>query len=502
MRRSFHNLIYKSIPFFVSLTTVFIQLIGQVGNVPIQSPPQLTGPFAIDGFLQRQSTLRGDWLAGPGGNNNFILSDDGIPLVPVCRVTTDRYYSDFDDVFSKGKLNDDPNTMTWTLRRAMGKTDMNNILTFFALDPNTGHVWVLLAADRRIAGNNCSIDFEFLQHRVSMLGDVNTSSSGRFITAGPHGGRTVGDLIVSVEFSGGGSFSTVRFLQWQPAASAGAYGYFSIVPPPGAAFAASNPVAINVPYGAFGTDTYAPLTFVEAAVDLTGGDIESIWVKSKSNDHFDDFSLPLQLTPAGLPILVTATFYDLFHAQLNVDISPLDPNDYDFTWSPRGAYIEPGVFDPSVTGTLNDYTIQNPLFTADTNYNCISYSYTLRITRKVDGVELTQTEVIINSPCKIGKPINPDEMVQGETLIETSSIDNEFQVYPNPVKSAATIYLKTGDGIKDIQITDLHGRVVQQLSAVTTNNVELKNLPAGIYLLKVHSRSSGKTAIKKLLVTN
>jgi len=94
-------------------------------------------------------------------------------------------------------------------------------------------------------------------------------------------------------------------------------------------------------------------------------------------------------------------------------------------------------------------------------------------------------------------------MLQGVTLNEETNVDaSEFEAYPNPVKSAATIYLKTGNGIKDIQITDINGRVVQRLAGVANNNVELKNLPAGIYLLNVYSRSSGKTTIKKLLVTN
>ena len=166
-------------------------LIGQPGNVPVQSSPALPGPFAIDGFLQRQGAASGDWLSGPGGSGNFIFTDAGVALVPLCYRLIDKYNSASDEVFSLGSMQQDPNTMRWALKKAISKTDMNNILVFLAANPIDNQLWLILGADRRSTGKNSSIDFEFMQNQVVMTGAANTNHTKGFYSAGPHRSRTV-----------------------------------------------------------------------------------------------------------------------------------------------------------------------------------------------------------------------------------------------------------------------------------------------------------------------
>lgn len=129
----------------IVLVTTDIEIIAQVGNAPMVSS-SFPGPLAIDGYLQKQG-VAGDWLPGPGGTSNILLTDAGITLVPLCLHFRDKYNTAEDEVFSKGYLQDDPNTMKWGLRRANSKTDLNNILAFVAVNPSDGHLWIALAAD-------------------------------------------------------------------------------------------------------------------------------------------------------------------------------------------------------------------------------------------------------------------------------------------------------------------------------------------------------------------
>ena len=508
----------KSLAFFSIIFLTFLSTVsGQAGSAPVVSLPQFPGPLAIDGFLQRQG-IAGDWLAGPAGSNNIIFTDGGTGLIPLSRLVTDKYNSSLDETFSKAFLQDDPNKMKWTLRRATSKTDLSNFLVVFALNPVDNHIWVVLASDRRSTGKNSSIDLELLQNQVLMTGDINSNNDKGFYSAGPHGGRTVGDITISVTFQNNeGSFGSVRYFQWQPGSIAGDFAYFPLNPGINDAFAAFNSVPINVPFGAFGSSTYAPYTFAEAAIDVTtliGGTglpseceslpLKSIWVKSKSNDNYDDFIPPFQFEGAfGFPLAVDYFFLDLYTAQLNAVVSPNDPADFNFHWTPMGA-TNGIVLDRSITGSLNDYDIPNPIFSADTNYDCIAYIYRVSVSRKSNpGCIIAETDVVINSPCKIGKPINPDQMHQGEVLPEggASSI-SELKVFPNPAKGSTIVTMSGENGPKDITLLDMKGAVVRRWSGVTTNSLQLKNLPAGLYLLKVYSNETRKTETKKIMIHN
>lgn len=511
--RSFKKLAFS----FILIVAVCAAVFGQAGNAPVVSLPQFPGPLAIDGFLQRQGTA-GDWLAGPAGTNNIIFTDAGIGLIPLTKLVTDKYNSALDETFSKAFLQDDPNNMKWTLRKATSKTDLNNFLVFFAVNPIDNHIWLVLASDRRSTGKNSSIDLELLQSQVLMTGDINSNNDKGFYSAGPHGGRTVGDLTISVTFqNAGGSFGSVQYYQWQPDFSLGSYRYFTINPAAGTALATFNAVPINVPFGAFGSNVYAPYTFAEAAIDATaliggtgfpsecsGLPFESIWVKSKSNDNYDDFIPPFQFERAfGFPLSVNYFFLDLYTAQLNADVSPNDPADFNFHWAAIGA-TNGTVLDLSITGSLNDYNIPNPIFSADTNYDCIAYIYRVSVSRKTNpGCIIAVTDVVINSPCKIGKPINPDQMNLSEAIPEETFNDADIiSVFPNPARSASAIALRGDNNPKDITLIDINGAIVQQWSGTSGTNLKLKELANGLYLLRITSKKTGNTITKKLVIEN
>lgn len=65
-------------------------------------------------------------------------------------------------------------------------------------------------------------------------------------------------------------------------------------------------------------------------------------------------------------------------------------------------------------------------------------------------------------------------------IVESTISSNEFILVPNPVENFLTI--KSGMKISDYQIFDLVGRLIQSKN-VTDNNIDLRNLKTGIYII-------------------
>ena len=302
---------------FILICTTLVSTVsfGQAGNAPMQQLPAFPGFFAIDGYLQRQG-VHGDWLQAAGGANNFVLTNEGAvaPQIKFAFLKRDLFNDQVnDEIFDGGnKLNDNPNDWGWRSQKPPAKDDIHNAAGFLALDPSNSHIWLAISGDRMSTNGTSYIDFEFYQNEISRTGGPIPGGTGGFTTNGPHNGRTVGDLSLTLEYTGGGSNATIKYLQWQPGNEAGEYDYFPLNPPAGSAYAAANAGIINVPYGAFGNTTYTALQFIEGAVDLTaliGGTgapgecgsqpFESLFIKTKSSAEstadLKDFIAPFGL---------------------------------------------------------------------------------------------------------------------------------------------------------------------------------------------------------------
>jgi hypothetical protein len=204
-------------------------------------------------------------------------------------------------IFQGSKFNQDPNQWSWTTGKASSKNDINNVMYHLAKDAS-GDMWIMLGSDRYSTTGTSYIDFEFLQHSL-----VRTPNFG-FSSVGPHGGRTINDMVVSVEYSNGGSAGSVRIYLWK---SVGAgYDYVEQIIPGGVAFAATNSTTVPVPFGAFGSNEYIPYQFAEAAVNISdlfgsldpclGLSIKTIIVKTKASTsltaNLGDFAEPIQVS--------------------------------------------------------------------------------------------------------------------------------------------------------------------------------------------------------------
>jgi hypothetical protein len=269
------------------------------GVAPVTTP---AGGFGIDGHVVA-GPLSGDWMPGPNGAAG-VLDATGAPLNPATTFHfTDPYNSKSDNTFSGGKWMDNPNTWTWTLSGAQSKGDVNNVLMHVATDTNL-HTWLILAADRAAVSGASYIDFELLQNTLV------ANTNGTFTSAGPNGGRTVNDLLLTLSFKNGGASADFLAYRWLTNSSGGGYAYADATTnlPAGKVFVAANTNTVAVPFGAFGQTNYQPTAFVEAAVDMTALmgafdpclsiGVKTLMVKTKSSTSTSgslvDFVGPIQ----------------------------------------------------------------------------------------------------------------------------------------------------------------------------------------------------------------
>jgi hypothetical protein len=251
----------------LAMTTV-LAVPPPAGVAPVEPPP---GGFEIDGNLLANSPTANisDWVANTNlapGIGRGVLGANGVPLDAMRTFHFIDPYNDTsnDRIFTGGdKWLDDPTTWGWTSGKPSSKTDINNTLLHLTTDTN-GHVWAILSADRYSTSGDSYIDFELLQNLLTRNAD------GTFSSDGLHGGRTTNDILLSLAFTGGGKVADFLASRWM-ANGSGGYTYTDVTAmlPVGRVYVALNSNTIVTPYNVFGSTSYAPNAFAEAAIDLT-----------------------------------------------------------------------------------------------------------------------------------------------------------------------------------------------------------------------------------------
>ncbi len=289
---------------------------AQQGVAPTVVP---SGGCAIDGNLFSRTPVtspfssdNGDFLpndAAPG-SGGYIFTLAGIPVDSTTAFhLIDGYDANDSSIFTGGsKFNDDPNTWNWTTGKPPAKDDINNALFFFSSD-TLGNLWFVGSGDRSSTNGNTYLDFELLQN------PLYKNPGNTFTSLGPDGGRTIGDLAVTISYTNGGSNAQLFIYQWSSAGQ-GNFGYNLVTPAEGTTFLVTNKdSAIVVPYGAFGANTYPVSSFTEVACNLNGLvtgtvsclNIKTVIVKTKASQAFNaelkDFITPVQVNIGSAPVV-------------------------------------------------------------------------------------------------------------------------------------------------------------------------------------------------------
>ena len=331
MKTAQKYIIAAGIAGFIGLCVAALSTSGQSfaptvigGGTALNGDP---GGFGIDGDLLANTPMANvsDWLDNSGGVGVGLLNSNGTAKDSTVTIQRLDGVNAADDVFAgSNKLNQDPNTWKWQTQAANDKTDMNNAYVHISND-SMGHRWITASGDRRSTNGTAYIDFELLQNTLTMTtrpSGCTSAPCGGFTSAGPNGGRTLGDLLLTAGYGSGGSVATFQAFQWQASGNGFAFVEITSMLPPSSAFVATNLVdGVSVPYGAFGGTTYIKNQFVEMSVDLTallgalsdpctGIQVKTVLIKTKTSTSTTatlmDFTVPVPISfSAGFVISAT-----------------------------------------------------------------------------------------------------------------------------------------------------------------------------------------------------
>ena len=216
------------------------------GVVPVNNP---TGGFGIDGELYANWPLTptifadsGDWIYDGGvhsGTGRGVLNISGTPIDPlVTRHSIDLTGNADLDGFTEGsKFNMSPEDWVIEAHSNPGKDDMQNVMIHFDYDAN-GDLWFIMAGDRMETNGTSYLDFELFQKTVAFDG------AGGYTSEGTDGGRTLGDLVITLEYSQGGARPQIFVYRWESVGFKQGVEQFDYVEyttfPPNTVYAASN----------------------------------------------------------------------------------------------------------------------------------------------------------------------------------------------------------------------------------------------------------------------
>ncbi|MFV5684544.1 hypothetical protein ACM55I_03770, partial [Flavobacterium sp. GB2R13] len=298
----------------ILMTTYTTNAQNILGRAPVIAPK---GGFAIDGnaFVKfpgppADNPAWGDFLF-QAGETNASANPGGIfvpipppynypdgPLPPQFYVYPNTTFfrdnittSDPTTFTSSNKINDAVSSYTWGVGSSPNKNEIQNAIAHFTYgdgtirggdgvtgafgDPND--LWLIFAADRQVTDGSSYIDFEILQKSLTLTTtgtDAKGFAFGVFTSAaGTPSGRTVGDLLITIEFTQGGVAANVVVRKWLGTAYSD-----PITPAAGTVYGTNNTVQTIVPYPIYNQApistnpnlwAYAPNQWAEGAVNIT-----------------------------------------------------------------------------------------------------------------------------------------------------------------------------------------------------------------------------------------
>jgi hypothetical protein len=218
------------------------------------------------------------------------------------------------------KNGDALSSITTTSGSVPDKDDLGNVYAVSHTRADTGHPEVFFAAERLVNNGDSHIDFEFLQSQVG----VTAPCSGAFT-----GHRTESDLLVAIDFTGGGVTAGTSVYQWHCAAEPGpqppdgticdptGVQHYQLVPVP--AFLTFLVNAANIPCGGWvcrdklsgSSAIVSARDFLEGGIDLAGipfgGCFNTFLPHTRTAQSFTsglkDFAGPLSIRSCRDPVM-------------------------------------------------------------------------------------------------------------------------------------------------------------------------------------------------------
>ncbi len=452
-------------------------------NVNVTLP---SGGFGIDGDTESNNPTSGigDWVNGGTGSGGYVLNSNGSALNPgISELFRDEYNSTSDNTFAGGvKAFDNPTNWTWKESAAVDKGDINNAMYHISID-NNNQEWLFVASDRLKTTGTSYIDFEF--HQAELTTDFDLNGVGRFYTTGTDNGRTINDVLLTLEYTQGGTVGKAYFYVWT--LENGNYYYKEYSTSDVTAIVRTNSSSTSAPFGAFGGFSYSPYQFVEGAINLTklfeasavlsGLQVKTLLIKTKNSTatsaQINDFIGPRKvnfiLGNAKIGYQ-TPVCHDLDEAQL------IQTGIGDGTYSavPEGLLINP------TTGTIDINNSDPGIYTVKYSFTTNGFTRTTAtIFEILPNPEAPETTSLYNSgdftQCDSGQVLDANDAIvpaADQTVTWYSTIDGD-QTVTNPTLTgigSITYYAEVSNTVSGCVSTGRTPVLLQIKEAPKANN--------------------------------
>lgn len=86
-------------------------------------------------------------------------------------------------------------------------------------------------------------------------------------------------------------------------------------------------------------------------------------------------------------------------------------------------------------------------------------------------------------------------------IVKGEGVLGKTVIYPNPgLDGKINVVFEDATTARDVTIVDMTGKVVKQWRGITSNNLQVENLPAGIYSLRIIAVETGEQAVEKFVI--
>ncbi len=281
--------------------------------------------FQIDAQLYSGPT-GDDWAQGSSFSGIFIGASRTPSILPSVSFRDANWAASASDPTSfAGSSNKNSDYIgatqsPWSTSPGSGpqKNDFTDIyvtsrIEFVPGPPATTNVWLIVGGTTRAVNGDSHVDFEFNRAGVTLV----PNKPDHLVGQGPYGGRSIGDVIVSVDYGTGGTSPSISIRRWQevvPATVPPSYTWVDVTPASaGTHYMAVDNVGVPTgPWGGIAPDgssiaagsNMVALQFFEGAVNLTAAGVvptdlcsavSTMTVKSRSSTSFTaelkDYSL-------------------------------------------------------------------------------------------------------------------------------------------------------------------------------------------------------------------
>jgi hypothetical protein len=120
----------------------------------------------------------------------------------------------------------------------------------------------------------------------------------------------------------------------------------------------------------------------------------------------------------------------------------------------------------------------------------LNYTYTdLNSTKGISQYRIRQIDIDGRSKLSEIRAVRGDGQ-KGKTI-----------VYPNPSSDGkVSIIFEDVNGIREVSVTDISGRMIKQMKGITSNNIVVDNLTTGIYTIRIVNNETNEQEVQKFVV--